>query len=420
MYLPPLRQNTSPSYLPKGECRFLLQEPDIGNPTTQKCACQEFVSNETHTSSVCQCGHQAWHHVLEAEPLPVSREEYNKLVHRLRYLEEAYGELKIRKDQEQEDMSRIIRRLHDDLTMTSTQTDNRFLGQEGRLSGVMDRVCELQEFSKAMQKKVIDLDDSSSKIEAKVDSIECDARASKQRAKEVTSSRSRPAHRASSRNEWRVQPWSCHILFVPNRVVPEPLNVSSITHRRCCSRGLLRLLTFDGPDEASFVSAVNMSFSFIIKNRRWAPFIIMLSSLGGSQPSWNLTPIAGKERTNEWNRAFLERNCAQKGRPGETPTIVIGLSDEELTWKDIRALPAAQGEDEWLWHDSAEFRSEPRRHSRVSKRSDSMASTHEGYSTGCPSPKASSCDSRFEDCLITKRQRTSSDEKGQHYDRRMK
>ena len=413
MNLPSLQYDECPPRLPQGECRFHFPELSLGASTGRRCACKKFNLNKVVPGSICQCGHQAGCHISSAQEAVVSKDQYDNLLRRLEQTETALECMKQRETQEHNEMRHAVHGLYDNLSSISAQLNTRMIGQGNEWKGVANRVHELQESTRAMQKQFLSLDDSRSDLEVRMNALEVDSMASKQKMKEVGAARTSLSRRASQKHNQKAQTWSCRVLFVPHRLVRDPLDVSGSSHRRCCSRGLLRTLAFDGPDKGSFTSAVDSAFSFVIKGRPWTPFIVTLSSLGGLRPSWSLSPIDGKERAKDWNRAFLERYCVQKGRQGSTPTIVIGLRDEELSWEDVRALPSSQAEDESLWQQDSSNEVEPQSNqSRLSRRSGSRSSVNEARSSANPSPGSSLHSWVKEEHFSIKRRRKSSDDTG--------
>ena len=411
MNLSPLQRNERQPRLPQGECHFRSPEPSLGSSVGRKCACESFSLDKPLPGSICRCGHQAWLHISQSNESVVSKGQFDDLVRRLEFMELAFEKISKRDVQRQDEMKQAIQGLYSNLSSTAAQLENHLVSQNDRLGGVMDKVYELRESTKALHNKVLGLNDSNVGLTARLNTLEIDNEEFKHKTKGAATSRTSLTHRSSQKQERKAQAWSCYVLFVPHRLVRDPLNASSTTYRRCCARELLKLLVFEGPDEKSFISAVNSAFYSIIGNRSWAPFIITLSSLGDPQPSWSLGLIDGKEGVNGWNRALLERYCVQKHCQGNTPTIVIGLRDEELSWDDIRAIPSSQVEDESLWQE--ESSSEIIQHnnnSRLTQRSRSGSSFFRATSSGNLSPRGNYCDwERERDCSSKKRRTSSGD-----------
>ena len=409
MNLPSLQYNERQPRLPQGECHFRFPELSLGASTGRTCACENFSLDKALPGSICRCGHQAWLHISHTNESVVSKSRFDNLVRRLEFMELALEKISEREVQRQDEIKQSIQGLYSNLSLTSAQLENRLGSQNDRLEGVVDKVYELRESTRAIHKKVLGINDSNIDLAARFNTLETETEEFKHKIKDVATVRPSLTHRSSQRQERKAQAWSCYVLFVPHQLVRDPLNASSITYRRCYARGLLKLLGFDGPDERSFISAVNCAFSFVIRDRLWAPFIITLSSLGDPQPSWRLSLIDGKEGVNGWNRALLERYCVQKHCQGNTPTIVIGLRDEELSWDDIRALPSSQAEDDSLWQeDSIKEIFQHKNSSRSKQRSGSRSSIYKATSSGNPSPRSSYYDWEREKDLCSKKRRTSS------------
>ena len=412
MNLPPLQHDERRQQLPQGECQFRFPELTLGASRGRRCACEIFSLNKVLPGSICQCGHQAWYHTSARES-SVSKDQYDSLLGRLESIETALEGLSRRENQEQNELRQAIQGLYSSLSSTSAKMSTRMAGQENNLEGVADKVYELQESTRALQSQSLSLDNARDGLEMRMNALEIDNLRSKQRLKEVTAAQPSLSHRSSQKYDRKSQGWSSRVLFVPHRLIQDPLNETSLSHRRCRSRGLLKSLNFDGADEGSFITAVDTAFSFVIRDRPWTPFIITLSSLGGPQPSWCLSMIDGKDRAKDWNRAFLERYCVQKGRQKSTPTIVIGLRDEELSWEDVKALPALHEEDSNFWQQDPNNDSESHSNqSRLSQRSGSRSSANEIRSSGNASPRSIQSNWEKEDSFNAKRRRKSSDDRG--------
>lgn len=409
MNLPPLQYNERQPRLPQGECHFRLPEPSLGSSVGRKCACERFNLDKALPGSICCCGHQAWLHISHSNDSVVSKSQFDDLVRRLDLMEQALEKMSKSDVQRQGEIKQAIQGLYSNVSLTSAQLDDKLVSQNDRLEGMVEKIYEFRESAETLHERILNLDDINIGLTARLNMLETDNGDFKHKMKGAAVTRPSLTHRSSQKQERKAQPWSCHVLFVPHKLVRDPLNVFSMTYRRCCARGLLRLLVFDGPDEKSFISAVNSAFSFIIRNRSWAPFIITLSSLGDPQPSWKLGLIDGKEGVNGWNRALLERYCIQKHCQETKPTIVIGLRDEELSWEDIRVLPSAQAEDESLWQEESSSEIiQLKNNARLRQRSRSRSSIGRATSSGNPSPRSGYYDWERERDSSSKKRRTSS------------
>ena len=146
--------------LPAGECRFLLPHPQTG-----RCPCQSFHHNRSIPGSTCDCGHQACYHasVQEESVQPASAVA---LESRIRQLE---TDLRLERQLRERDV-RVLREAfypfyqHFEVTRGKvTELEDRIESNYDEQVRLHDRVVALDDSGMALEKRVDDMEGSTSK-----------------------------------------------------------------------------------------------------------------------------------------------------------------------------------------------------------------------------------------------------------------
>lgn len=172
--------------LPEGECRYLLLHPELRG---QRCACVGFQLNKATPGSSCECGHGACYHIAAREERSTDREEIEALKQKIQRLEdlleqERYGtrnSLAARLC----DLEEVVDKNRSDV---STEVKAAYRGLEGlwhhigtlqrrarvyddRIEALVDSNQATQDDVQALQKRVIEIDDSSMMLEERLDTL---------------------------------------------------------------------------------------------------------------------------------------------------------------------------------------------------------------------------------------------------------
>jgi hypothetical protein len=147
------------------------------------------------------------------------------------------------------------------------------------------------------------------------------------------------------------QMWSTRVIFVPRKTQRFAYDPDSNGYRRCQSRNLQQTLDFSSQESSAFVQAIEASFKGILRGRSWMP---MTGHRPEDEPFGRmaLTPLPGEFCARDvWDYPFLEDHCIAHDKM-QGDVLYIALQYEDATWHEIRFLPAVLGADEMCWsHD---------------------------------------------------------------------
>jgi hypothetical protein len=362
--------------LPRGECGFIVPGSE-GNGVRQRCSCRSFYPDSI-VRSRCGCGHQAWHH--EAQPLSaVTMEDYAQAIEEMKRLKQ---ELKRFESMEQTFKQELFkeRMAREELIRTSRAVEARMyenmqflkISMDDRVEAVVDKTTEFSDQIKGMQERLTMLDDVSMDLENRVDRVEQYGGLSR----DVTPAASTPKARLSTPKAQPVpqlpllmQPqhtlgqlpirtdkkyplaWSVRVIFVPRKSQRFAFDPDSNGYKRCVSRKLQQNLEFPSQDSSCFANHIDTAFKGVFRGRPWMP-------LTGHRPAdepfgrmaLTLLP-ADLIHRDVWDYPFLEDHCIAHDKM-QGDILYITLQYEDVTWNEIKFLPAVTGVDESCWdHD---------------------------------------------------------------------
>ncbi|CAO2653193.1 Nn.00g026040.m01.CDS01 [Neocucurbitaria sp. VM-36] len=366
--------------LPRGECGFILSESDTGNGPRQRCSCRSFYPDSV-VRSRCGCGHQAWNH--EAQPLgTVSMEEYVQAIEQMKRLRQEIKRFETLEQHLKQELfkERIAR---EELVKTNQAVQARFyqnmqhlkILMDDKVEAVVDRTTELSDQLKAQGERLTMVDEFSMELENRVDRVEQLSGMSR----DVTPAASTPKARLSTPNApplpqlpLLMQPqhtlgqlpirtdkkyplsWSVRVIFVPRKSQRFAYDHDSTGYRRCASRKLQQNLDFPSQDSSCFANRIETAFKGVFRGRPWMP-------ITGHRPAdepfgrmaLTLLPPDLIHR-DIWDYPFLEDHCIAHDKM-QGDILYITLQYEDVTWNEIRFLPAVTGGDESCWNHDEEL-----------------------------------------------------------------
>ena len=363
VHLPGKPSHDQELQLPRGECGFILPETDSSNGSRQRCSCRSFYPDSV-VRSRCGCGHQAWHH--EAQPLSsVSMQEHILVVEELKRLKQ---ELKKFEMLEQELLKeRIIRderdriwkgieeRLYENMRWLKVHLDDK-------VEAVVDKTQECHDAIKAVQEKLIGVDDAAMELENRIEKVEHGrGLLSRSLTPVIETSQPLPPPPQQTIAELPIrtekkypQSWSTRVIFVPRRAQQFAYDPDSTGYRRCQSRNLHPNLDFSSQDSASFANAIEVVFKGVLRGRPWMP-------LTGYRPEDEpFGRMALRQLPSDlcikdvWDYPFLADHCIAHDKM-QGDVLYIALQHEDLSWHDIRFLPSVLGSDESCWQHDEEL-----------------------------------------------------------------
>ncbi|KAJ4361914.1 hypothetical protein N0V83_010855 [Neocucurbitaria cava] len=246
---------------------------------------------------------------------------------------------------------------------------------DDKVEAVVDRTTELSDQLKAQGERLTMVDEFSMELENRVDRVEQLSGMSR----DVTPATSTPKARSSPPNAPPVpqlpllmQPqhslgqlpirtdkkyplsWSVRIIFVPRKSQRFAYDPDSPGYRRCASRKLQQNLDFPSQDSSCFANRVESVFKGVFRGRPWMP-------ITGHRPAdepfgrmaLTLLPPEFIHR-DIWDYPFLEDHCITHDKM-QGDILYITLQYEDVTWNEIRFLPAVTGVEESCWNHDEEL-----------------------------------------------------------------
>ncbi len=338
---------------------------------------------------------------LEAEREARLEEDWRE---RVKSVEASVERFQARVEEDIRSVCRTIQGIHDSVNRLEILASGRFVAQEDKIEGLMDRATAFDNELRSMRARIVAIDDvtmrledrlleqsfvgsggGSGGIEEAVGGAEsgsgghfATARSSRLLTPEAPAAASlspstavaeRRADLVTAAHSSPSPPWKARVVLVPGNLESwSPAELGSTAHRRCATRGLIRKLSFDDSSSLAFRTKVEEAFSAALKGRAWAPLACRAPDTPvspGSRAAAVLVPLARHFETSGggselWDADFLLQNCSTlqfSGPPAsQLPCIYIGLSDEVLTWGEVRSLPGHDGDggDPQAWdHDES-------------------------------------------------------------------
>lgn len=372
------------SHLPKGECRFILLHPELQG---QRCACVGFCLNDNTPGSTCECGHQACYHVGPKEDA-ADREEIETLKDKIKALEEEFSREK--QNGELDSVCRISE-LEEMVDRYKAEIDMEIKGVYRDVGGLWQNVGTLQnglqKWAKQyddhiealidanhssrsdvanFEKRLIDIDDASMKLEERVEVLEGSRRtilSHRKKAPNPSPISSLKKESRDSEDEQVLGPaegakttgncsesWTVHISLLPTASTPMPFEKDTLAYKRCLSRGLHRMLAVPKRDAESFNKAVSDAFVDFLQGRSWMPLVAKLCDV---VPLFGLPMLRQLPQEDiditRYNYEWLSKNCATCATDGKIADLYIAMIDESLTWAEIKRAPMFIPDLEACW-----------------------------------------------------------------------
>ncbi|KAF2824768.1 hypothetical protein CC86DRAFT_296220 [Ophiobolus disseminans] len=382
VHLPGKPAPSDEAQLPRGECAFIVPGSE-GNGSRQRCSCRSFYPDSV-VRSRCGCGHQAWHHESQP-PSTVTMEEYMQVVDQMKRMRQEMKRLEsLEQNWKQELFKERIAR--EELVRTSRAVEARMyenmqflkISMDDRVEAVVDKTTEFSDQIKGMQERLTMLDDVSMELENRVDRVEQFGGLSR----DVTPAASTPRARLSTPKAPSVPPvpqlpqpmqpqhvlgqlpirtdkkyplsWSVRVIFVPRKSQRFAFDPDSNGYKRCASRKLHQNLDFPSQDASCFANRIDTAFKGVFRGRPWMP-------LTGHRPAdepfgrmaLTLLP-ADLIHRDVWEFPFLEDHCIAHDKL-QGDLLFITLQYEDVTWNEIRFLPAVTGIEESCWNHDEEL-----------------------------------------------------------------
>ncbi|KAI9702204.1 MAG: hypothetical protein M1820_006286 [Bogoriella megaspora] len=343
----PLGPNDEPQY-PRGECRYIRSATTYDGGGRERCPCQSFWLREDVPGSMCECGHQAWAHILDTPADAVSLQEHSVLIDKVKQLE---ANLEKERQQREEDLKgfhRAIQGVYGNLALLSSQVGTRFVGMDDKIEGVMDQMHACQGGLQSLQDKVVVVDDATMDLETRLDNLQT-GQPPTGSVSPITGAIKTLEKAPPSWQEVTGDPsWKVTIALMP-RSHGQPFASDSVAHRRCLSRRLERALLIANDTSSAFVAAVDDAFLKLLGNRSWIPLVPFRTSLRASPRSSALRGLPADKCSPElWDKQFLEEYCILRNKQlGDY--LHIALQSGELSWQEIKKLPKDHSVDQSCW-----------------------------------------------------------------------
>ncbi|KAF2092158.1 hypothetical protein K490DRAFT_11629, partial [Saccharata proteae CBS 121410] len=352
-----------PQQLPRGECRFIQPAVDSVTGSRQRCICQGFSHNRRPVGSECECGHPAWVHVQQPMAV-VTYEEHAALVEEVRRLKQDQHTKVQRLQQE-------LAKVQQELFVSRAQTAERerllkmiearmYQNMKALKLEIDDKMDGMIDQQHALQRKLIDVEDTTMEHEIKFEGLEADKEQPVRSLSPAQESAvdtlmdadvEHPSVEVEKPDFRPRQPWEMNVIVVPRRTQHYAFDFGSNGYKRSQSRHLHLTLEFPGPDSRHFVNTIEMALRDVLKGRPWMPLQAF------RPPDDQLARMALHQLpvehvvSDQWNYSFLDHYCiAHDKMLGDL--LYITLQTEELSWDEIKCLPAAADVDESCWaHD---------------------------------------------------------------------
>ncbi|KAM0167039.1 hypothetical protein ACHAQE_000958 [Botrytis cinerea] len=376
------KTHTDDSHLPKGGCRFILLHPESKQ---LRCACVGFASNRSIPGSLCHCGHQAVYH--NSDPECSGREELDALKLRIDTLEkELHRErrigrgglldrlVKLEELVEKENLEREveIRNIHrgiGGLWQNVGLLNKRTPYYDDRIEGLVDDVHRIHA-------RMIELDDASMKVEDRVDTLENTSartltppkRAQRRKAstppaanlqiaiENTTKSGEGDAignfqmpmngfasgqeflERDLSGDRCEARSWTVHVSLMPTSSQPFPFEKDTAAYKRCLSRGLHRKIVVSDTYSDCFKEAVSSAFAPVLRGRPWQPLVAKICDVKNLRGLPMLRQLDAQLVSSDYDVKFLKDYCAVLDGSGKIEDLYIAMTEDTITWVEMREL----------------------------------------------------------------------------------
>jgi hypothetical protein len=345
--------------LPRGECHFI-----ITNGQRERCPCVSFYLSQT-IPGACGCGHQAWNHVREPSGSYVPLDDHLALQDKVKILEETNRKLQEDILREKKEKDQTIQHFVKVNTTNLMQLKYYFDDRSEQLRTNMehrveDRIEQIEDRAEGAYAEVEDLRTKFQDMEEILMRLIEDVDAGRRPSRSLTPLLEGQASPLQPPMPERVAPdlpirtasshtesWDVRIVLVPSRNAPFAFGFDTVAFRRCQTRGLHQDIHLKDKLSQTFASAVETSFTAILRRRFWMP----LQCINSSELSLQHLD-ATYLKPSSWDYGLLEAQCLAHNKQYGGDVIFIALKDEDLSWDDIKNLPRIFGSDESCWkHD---------------------------------------------------------------------
>jgi hypothetical protein len=217
---------------------------------------------------------------------------------------------------------------------------------DDQIDGLADASQAAQDDLRALQRRVIEVDDASMLLEERLDSLTPDP--IRLRPKQASSSQ--PDGEVRSKNILiETQPidndivsksWTAHVSLLPVASRPFPFEKDTLAYKRALSRGLHRIVAIPGPDSQSFTQKISSEFAPLLRGRRWMPLVAKIcdaKNLCGLPMLRQLEPSLIDD--SFYDLDFLKKNCAILDVNGNILDLYIAMRDDTFSWAELQRSP---------------------------------------------------------------------------------
>ncbi|KAF2020599.1 hypothetical protein BU24DRAFT_429664 [Aaosphaeria arxii CBS 175.79] len=383
VHLPGKSASDNHVQFPRGECGFIVKEDEAGKTTRQRCPCRSFFPADPVVRTQCGCGHQAWYH--EAESLStVTMEEYATVIEEVKRLKNEVKRFENLEHELKQELHRE-RLMRENYWRTQKQVERYMyenmrllkVSMDDKVEAVVDKTEECNDQIKAVQERLTIVDEVTMELENRLDRSEhTGSLSSREATPGVMTPRATPKVASPvppvPQLPLLMQPqhslgplpirsdkkyplsWSVRVIFVPRKSQRFAFDPDSTGYRRCATRKLQHNLDFPSQDSSCFANRIENAFKGILRGRPWMP---MIGHRPADEPygrmALQLLPPDLVLR-DVWDYPFLEDHCIAHDKM-QGDVLYITLQYEDVTWNEIRFLPAVAGADESCWRPDEEL-----------------------------------------------------------------
>lgn len=364
--------------LPRGECGFILPSSRSGR-SRERCSCRTFYPDSVIRSQ-CGCGHQAWHHEAQSASF-ITPEDYalvidevkrlKQQVKRFETVEHALKQELFKEKMARNDNFRVYKaieaRMYENMQHLKIYMDDK-------VEAVVDKTLDMNDTSKAMQEKLVMVDEVTMDLENRLDRVEANSGLSREPTPGATPralmslSKAPPLPSlsllAQSQHPLGQLPfrtdkkyplaWSVRVIFVLRKAQRFAFDPDSNGYKRCASRKLMQNLDFPSQDSSCFANRIETAYKGILRGRPWMP---MSAHRPMDEPfgrmALTLLPLDVVHR-DVWDYPFLEDHCIAHDKM-QGDILYVTLQYEDVTWNEVRFLPPVHGVDEACWERDEEL-----------------------------------------------------------------
>lgn len=303
----------------------------------------------------------------------VDREELNILKEKIRLLEEGFsrekqsddldivcriGELEETVDRHKVEMEMEIKGVYRDVgglwqNVTTLQSGIQkwTKHQDDRFEALVDANHSIKSDFTNVEKRLIEADDASMKLEERVEVLEAARDLPLPRKRKASTP---PASVCSQEQLERSRSidgtWTVHVSLLPEKTRPMPFEKDTTAYLRCLSRGLHKMVAIPGDDAAAIYRTISDAFQHFLLGRLWMPLRAELCDLPQllGQPMLDMLPDEMID-VSLYNYQFLKEHCATLSPDGKIEALYIAMSDASLTWTEISHAPRSTEGLEKCW-----------------------------------------------------------------------